>query len=1530
MDILQLTQTVYLNTSNVMIGGKGINETTIYCAMNGSRKEAFIINGNFIKVESLTLSGCNDGSAVIINGNQSRRNNFLNVYFERVSFINNGRIHDFVSGGAINIHTCLEDSCITPVVNIQQCIFLENKAKAGGAIFGENCKLRISNSTFVRNEAVVDGGAIYLATRGPILEIQSCSFIANSARDNDVYSRDSLTPISGGGALFIRAPQRLTIQDSDFSDNIVDMTGGAVCIVDEIPNTSKESSVSLLVNNSTFSNNRINSTFLLMSNGLSTDDNLFHSGGALLLNLQSVLSVNVLIQSSSFHQNTALRGGAVLLHAPGESRCQIQSCLFIENEANVAGGAVGSHNGHLVVNGSSFIGNRARLGGSLSITEDADLIIGPDMQTGLPSIFKSNKAFYGGGIYVALRSSMTLEAVQFQNNQALRNGGAVRVYDTSYPVVIHGAQFVNNSAMIGGAIGVEAVANFEMDTFNGVPTRILSNVAAAGGGLLRTTGTLVYETLYIRNTEFKDNEALSLSDPLVQNIEQSALDDPYFQSMISELRSRFPGEYSLEAVFAQLSSFPEGYGGGFLIETADLGAYTIAEVLFENITMTGNEARVGGAGYLSGHVAFWNAVPSLSCFPAFFMLDSCQRLLFQNVSVSGNQAEYAGGLFVSKPETVMLTCNMNVAGRNTTLLKAMQMRLQGQNHSTSFNESYCTEIHSNLISDGESIEGADVGSSVASLHLVNFTQTLRTVASGERITMPCEDEDDSECQRYLTVAIKDAFNQTIHHGTEDANLDLTLSSSSVIGDLRYTATNGTVKINNTSAWGINITSAELTIQATANPSMKVTVNFTTRPCIIGEHIHESLCSPCPPDQYGFDPLQNSCAPCEENAICKGKTVLVPIDGYWHSTPFSPQFHPCVYPEACTFDDRTENLVSFHEDWTQLQRLLSELELYNIGEAELPDFSVYQQCAEGYEGVLCGSCAQGYGHGLTGECAECPNERDSIILTVAFFLWIFLIIGVNALTTLLSARARIELVRFELKKMTSSQSQPVLNRMTSHVHERKVAEIQSRASIITNLSIASIESTRQLYHDKLAAAVQMTEVLKILLNYLQVTSAAMRLQVEWQSVMRGLLSTEGAFVGMACDTFTAPFECHFGRTGFGHPSIAALWLRMLTPSFVLCALILLFSIIWLITTWKFNITKLSTNHSPCSTIGYWKTGVIVITIVTVYFSFIDVVRELLKTVNCVEVDEKLDSNVLYSDYSIANSGRVWIEDTNLMCFQGSHKGTGIAGIVGLLFALIVTISIVFWLPLNSKHRKKPQFIARYWFLYQGYRREWYTVGWEAVILTRKALMAAVIVFAVHLGQNLQATLCVSILLFALMIQLTFKPFKDCQNAITVPEYFSEFLYSIPLPKLLSKWLEFSNSIDLNSLESASLFASITVFLSAAVLSDSHTSDVGKALITAITFSINILYLIFMLYRLYSGLHRAVDMKLELMDPAFMATNPNGPGVINLIRKGYRIVWNYVNEYRAQDQQTESEASPSLDNSGSDASEALSQAERAPND
>jgi len=381
-------------------------------------------------------------------------------------------------------------------------------------------------------------------------------------------------------------------------------------------------------------------------------------------------------------------------------------------------------------------------------------------------------------------------------------------------------------------------------------------------------------------------------------------------------------------------------------------------------------------------------------------------------------------------------------------------------------------------------------------------------------------------------------------------------------------------------------------------------------------------------------------------------------------------------------------------------------------------------------------------------------------------------------------------------------------------------------------------------------------------------------------------------GITGDVFNAPFECLFDSNAISHPSIAAFWGRILTPISVLCSLIFIFSCIWSFI--EHNYYRDGTNTcGKDSVIRSWRTGVIVITIVAVYFFFIDVVRELLITVNCTQMNEASSSGSTspYESFAIETDDSVWVQDTKVKCFKGAHIAVGIAGIFGLILSVAFVVFIVLWLPLNTESRKNEHFIARYWYLYQGYRMEWYTFGWEAAVLTRKALVAAVIVFSVHLGPNLQAALCCGILVTALMVQTILKPFTEEEEedeAIHVPEYFSRIFNFSKLPSLAPRWRQFSTSITLNGLESAALFASVTVFLFAVVVNDSHSSKIAEVLFGGVTFVTNVFYLLFMFYRLYAGVHLVMDLKLELSNPAFMAVNPNGPGICAFFKKGRQIV------------------------------------------
>lgn len=386
-----------------------------------------------------------------------------------------------------------------------------------------------------------------------------------------------------------------------------------------------------------------------------------------------------------------------------------------------------------------------------------------------------------------------------------------------------------------------------------------------------------------------------------------------------------------------------------------------------------------------------------------------------------------------------------------------------------------------------------------------------------------------------------------------------------------------------------------------------------------------------------------------------------------------------------------------------------------------------------------------------------------------------------------------------------------------------------------------------------------------------------------------------FVGLSSELFSVPFECNFDESDTP-ASISALWIRLATPWMTLFALLLTFIFFWSILNARHerNMKRRHEYSRPvCFTRARFTTCLIVISIVSCYFSYIDVVRELLRAINCVEIGKEEDDIVAtdhpYHNYSLEiGENRVWAEDTDLVCYEGKHLPTGIIGIVGIFIAFLGIVAIIVWLPLNKKNLTKTEFVSRYWFLYQAYRKEWYTIAWESTILTRKALIAAVIVFSVHLGPTLQASMCAGVLIVAHILHSTFSPFKIPEDHEYIPEYAGSIFRFLHMPKLSLNWIKFNNSIHLNILESASLASSVIVFYSAIILHDSNSSLLGRAAMTAFTFVVNVLFLLYMLYRLYCGLHVLLDLKLDWGDAGFMAQHENSMGVRSLLKKSFALV------------------------------------------
>ena len=280
------------------------------------------------------------------------------------------------------------------------------------------------------------------------------------------------------------------------------------------------------------------------------------------------------------------------------------------------------------------------------------------------------------------------------------------------------------------------------------------------------------------------------------------------------------------------------------------------------------------------------------------------------------------------------------------------------------------------------------------------------------------------------------------------------------------------------------------------------------------------------------------------------------------------------------------------------------------------------------------------------------------------------------------------------------------------------------------------------------------------------------------------------------------------------------------------------------------------------------GVVVIILVFIFQAYSTVTGAFMEAVNCIEVDGDVDGDQDLKlnengRYAVESMSRVWIEDTSLYCFQGEHLVTGMAGGIGLCCSLLFVIWISLWIHANRTRWQDPVFIKRYGFLYSSYRPEGLGPYWESVVFLRKGLIQAAVAFAIRLGSNLQSIIALGVLLLAFVAHWITKPFTEYKDHPNVPNYCAATLERFLPGMLCWTWRSLLETISLNSLEAASMFMSILVFYTGIVSNDPNVSDSGRNTMAMCTFLVNLLFILYMVHRLFAGTHLALDMYITYL-------------------------------------------------------------------
>ncbi len=336
-------------------------------------------------------------------------------------------------GGALLIGDSSQQS-VQMSAEITQSTFINNQsASYAGAVFLDTTgRTEITDSTFQHNAAQNEAGAVYFSA-SPNPRIQRSEFTSNSS-------------LASGGA--VRATKPLTVEASQFTDNVSGVFGGA-----------------------------ISSEGLNLFESDVTGNTASYGGG-----VYGRRDTSIFVASSSIARNTATVSGGGIYAAT----IYAWDSQIAQNTAEIRGGGLSTTEG-VGLHRVSVVGNSAGTGAGAYL----HLFQGPQPLI-TNSTFSENLATsHGGGLYVDLshaRRDLEIHQSTIAQNQSTETGGYgggiyIRTRNNSSSVLIAGSIIAENSAP-STRDDYYSEGTFEDESFT---HSLIGN--NAGSGLEATNGT---------------------------------------------------------------------------------------------------------------------------------------------------------------------------------------------------------------------------------------------------------------------------------------------------------------------------------------------------------------------------------------------------------------------------------------------------------------------------------------------------------------------------------------------------------------------------------------------------------------------------------------------------------------------------------------------------------------------------------------------------------------------------------------------------------------------------------------------------------------------------------------------------------------------------------------------------------------------------------------------------------------------------------------------------------------------------------
>lgn len=329
-------------------------------------------------------------------------------------------------------------------------------------------------------------------------------------------------------------------------------------------------------------------------------------------------------------------------------------------------------------------------------------------------------------------------------------------------------------------------------------------------------------------------------------------------------------------------------------------------------------------------------------------------------------------------------------------------------------------------------------------------------------------------------------------------------------------------------------------------------------------------------------------------------------------------------------------------------------------------------------------------------------------------------------------------------------------------------------------------------------------------FFQTVSLALYIHIDWSPSSLALLRLFGTtfaslltlnpcldFLGTGSSPYFS-LECIFEESADHPPSVRRFSFLLLVPVGI-AVLLLMFWLLFSVIDRSLSIFWQRVKNSF---------------VAVFYISFLPICHTSFRIMNC----KSINITAFEQEY-------VWLEDTNVVCYEGPHRKLLYYLCIPLLSLTIFFLPLCFvvFLLMHSNLGKKKH--LRSWgLIFEAYKYK--RRFWELVIFVRKILLAAIFAFGYHYSIRVQCLMAIGTTVFFLLAHSITSPYEKPERMLT-------------------------------HMETVSLFGSFIVYFTACLI---HSLDSGHDVIYVLLCVVLLLILLRLLAGLFEHLTRTIDWTL----------------------------------------------------------------------